>query len=173
MQRDQEVPHDGEVPSRPLSEKEVSALKRVGLPVESHNPRPARVRDAFDEIFESALSIDEARELLHSTIEDLQHRIDERTLLSVSNGKEVRIPVVQFYQCGELPGLRSVLSAISPDVSPILIALWLAAPDPDLGGVDGNDEVLPSMSPRDFLLRGEDGAPLIRKARQLASCTAI
>jgi hypothetical protein len=94
-------------------------------------------------------------------------------LLSVSNGKEVRIPVVQFYQCGELPGLRSVLSAISPDVSPMLIALWLAAPDPDLGGVDSNDEVLPSVSPRDFLLRGEDSAPLITKARHLASCTAI
>lgn len=173
MERDKEVTLSGGEPSRPLSAQEVSALKRVGLFVEGHGPRPAKAPDAFDEIFGSSLPTDEARELLHSTIEAIQQRIDERTLLAVSDGKEVRLPVVQFYQAAELPGLRSVLSAIPSSVSPILIARWLDTPDPDLGGVDGNDNVLPPISPRDYLLSELEAGRLLRKARDLASSTAI
>lgn len=173
MERDKKVTLSGGEPSRPLSAQEVSALKRVGLLVEDHGTRPAKAPDAFYEIFGSALPIDEVCELLHSTIEAIQLRIDDRTLLAVSDGKEVRLPVVQFNQAGELPGLRSVLSVIPLDVSTIFIARWLETPDPDLGGIDGDDEVLPAMSPRNYLLSGLEAGRLLRKARYLASSTAI
>lgn len=173
MERDKEPTLSGGNRSGPLSEQELLALKRVGLLTASKGPRESNARDAFKEVFGSALSLDEVCELLHSTIEAIQQRIDERTLLAVSNGQEVRFPAIQFYQSGELPGLRSVLSAIPSDVSPIVIARWLETPDPDLGGIDGNDEVLPAISPRDYLLSGLEGDRLLLRARHLASSTAI
>lgn len=169
MEHRKEVPPCGVGSPQPLSAQEVSALKRVGLLVESHHAPQSAARDAFAEVFGSALPFSMARELLHATIEDLQHRIDEHTLLAVSDGKEVRLPAVQFDQAGELPGLRSVLSEIPADVSSLYIACWLDTPDPDLGGIDCNDEVLPAMSPRDYLLKELEVDRLLEKARYLAS----
>ncbi len=154
-------------PDRALTEGELEAIRRVDmLPGPTTQQRAAHARrqsaSVFFDLFLTGLPVAEVAAMLGVSTSSIRQRIRNRTLLKLSDGRESRLPALQFHENRELPGLRSILPAFPHSTSTLEVLSWLVTPNVDL-----THEELPPISPRDYLLRTGDHATVIGLAGSL------
>ena len=159
-------------PERMLTAHELEALRRVGMALGRCTRRRAkRARQESQSVllglFRTALPEAEAATMLGTSVSRIRRRIEERTLLALSNGAEWRLPSIQFDSGRELPGLSVVLPALPEGTSVLETIVWLVTPNVDLADADISDESQGSISPRDYLLRTNDGGRVAELACSL------
>ena len=125
------------------------------------------VDDAAAVFLITGLSRQAGAQMLGLPLAAIDERISAGTLLALSDGAETRLLVTQFHANRELPGLSTVLSAFPDGTDAAIAGLWLILPNPDLADIDGNDELLPALSPRDFLINGGNPARVALLANAL------
>ncbi|HME37525.1 MAG TPA: hypothetical protein VKG63_01075 [Steroidobacteraceae bacterium] len=145
---------------------EVQALESVGLSTEkwageaSRDPLTRSIAD-YMALLETSLSTAEAARYLKVDVSRIRQRLRERSLFGLEYDGERRLPRFQFERKQVVPGLREVLSALPEALNPLDVAEWFLSPNPDLE-LEGRDAVL---SPREWLLKGESVAAVVRLAR--------
>lgn len=151
----------------PLTVAERDALLAVGVdPDVASAPSEILLGGAisYAALVGTALPIEEAATLIGVTPGRLRQRLAEGGLLGVraEDGRSWRIPVFQFSDHKELPGLKTVLRAIGKDVHPLEIAAFFNSSQPDLEASDGG-----AMTPSAWLWAGGDPAVVARLAKDL------
>lgn len=155
-------------PARALGAEERHALAAVGmLPGDTTAADADAARqealNVFFHVFRSALPTAEAAKLLGKDPSRIRQRVREGSLLALVSGGEIRLPLLQFHKNDEIPGLADVLRALPKGIDTLEVLSWLATPTPDLPDKRGQ----PS-SPRAYLLRSGDAAPVVAIAAGLA-----
>ena len=117
----------------------------------------------FFRILQSALTTAEAARQLGKDPSRIRQRVREGSLLALVSGGEMRLPALQFHQNAEIPGLGQVLRALPKGIDTLEVLSWLTTPTPDLP-----DAQREPSSPREYLLRSGDVAPVITIAEGLA-----
>lgn len=94
----------------------------------------------------------------------LRQRLRDRSLIGVrlSDRRSWGIPSFQLTDHGELPGLRTVIRALRPDIRPVQVFAFFTTAQADL--LDEKDK---PMTPRDWLLSGGDPEPVAELAQYL------
>ncbi len=62
----------------------------------------------------------------------VRQRLGEGTLYGIKVDGKWRIPLFQFEDGAEVPGLAKVLKVIDRSVNPLTLRRWLVSPNPDL-----------------------------------------
>ena len=155
-------------PMHALSAGEREALGAVGMLPDDRTAADAEsarqeALNVFFHVFQSALPTVEAARRLGKDPSRIRQRVREGSLLALVSGNEMRIPVQQFHEQAELPGLGQVLRALPKGITTLEALSWLATPTPDLSDAGGE-----AASPRDYLLRTGDAASVIPLAAGLA-----
>jgi hypothetical protein len=149
-----------------LTVGEVEALDSVGLSTVPWTDDPARdplMRSIADymALLETSLTTTEAARYLKVDVSRIRQRLRERSLYGIEYDGERRLPRFQFERKQVLPGLREVISAMPAGLNPLDVAEWFLSPNPDLE-LDKHDAPL---SPREWLLKGESAAVVVRLAQ--------
>ena len=148
-----------------LTAGEVDALESVGLSAEKwaggtrHDPLMRSIAD-YMALLETSLTTTEAARYLKVDVSRIRQRLRERSLYGIEYDGERRLPRFQFERKQVLPGLREVVSALPEGLNPLDVAEWFLSPNPDLG-TDKQDALL---SPREWLLKGESIAAVVKLA---------
>jgi excisionase family DNA binding protein len=153
--------HPTETPKPTLPAGELYALQCVGLAIDEQancDAAQARkvAREVWFHVFRSALSTGQVAEMLGVGVSRIRQRIRERTLLALKNGREVRVPGVQFEAGVDVPGLRRVLPNIPVGIKPLEVLSWLVTPTSDLEDTTGRPR-----SPREYLLDSGDAETVL------------
>lgn len=109
----------------------------------------------------SSLSVAEAALLLHVDESRVRQRLAKRTLYGVKLDNTWHLPTFQFHEGRLIHGFDRVVAALDPALSPVAVYQWFISPDVDFA-IDGEP-----VSPREWLLRGEDLEPLAAFAADL------
>lgn len=153
------------VPVQELTPDEVAALKRGGFnlePVDYGLDDPfLRGKAIYAALVAGGLSVAEVAVMLHVDESRVRQRLAKRTLYGVKLDGAWRVPTFQFADGRLIPGIDAVVSVLPPDLNPVSIYQWFTLPDDDLI-ID--DE---AVSPRDWLLHGEDVAAVVPLAASL------
>lgn len=117
----------------------------------------------FSALIATALSTKDAAQLLRVNPSRIRQRLTGRgpSLYGVKWRGEWLLPRFQFADKGEVPGLAKVVPRLDPSLSPISVARWFLAPNPDLV-LEGDGEE--PISPRDWLLAGHSPMEIARLA---------
>lgn len=155
-------------PSHALGTGEQDALAAVGMLPDARTAADAEAArhealNVFFHVFQSAWSTAEAARRLGKDPSRIRQRVREGSLLAVVANGETRLPELQFHRGVEIPGLAQVLRALPKGIDALEVLSWLAAPTPELAGEHGEP-----CSPRAFLLRHGDTAPVVAIAQGLA-----
>ena len=155
-------------PQHALSANEQEALSAVGMMPDDRTEADAEAArqeslNVFFHVFQSALPSAEAAKRLGKDPSRIRQRVREGSLLALMSGGEMRLPALQFHENAEIPGLGQVLRALPKGIDTLEALSWLANPTPDLPDALGE----PS-SPREYLLRTGDVAPVVAIAEGLA-----
>lgn len=155
-------------PAHALSAGEREVLAAVGMMPDERTEAAAEAArqeslNVFFHVFQSALPTAEAAKRLGKDPSRIRQRVREGSLLALVSGGEMRLPELQFHKNAEIPGLGDVLRALPKGIDTLEALSWLATPTPDLPDAQGE----PS-SPRKYLLRSGDIAPVIAIAEGLA-----
>jgi hypothetical protein len=155
----------GGAPAQALSRGEVEAMESVGLstsPWVAGAERDPLVHSIADymALLETSLSASEAARFLKVDVSRIRQRLRERSLYGIDYDGEHRLPRFQFERRRVIPGLRDVIAALPETLNPLDVAEWFLAPNPDLELA----EHAASLSPRDWLLRGEPVAAVVHLA---------
>lgn len=155
-------------PARALSSDEREVLGAVGMMPDDRTEADAEAArqeslNVFFRVLQSALTTAEAARQLGKDPSRIRQRVREGSLLALVSGGEMRLPALQFHKNAEIPGLGQVLRALPKGIDTLEVLSWLTTPTPDLP--DAQHE--PS-SPREYLLRSGDVAPVITIAEGLA-----
>lgn len=155
-------------PAHALSADERKVLDSVGMMPDEKTDADAEAArqeslNVFFHVFQSALPTTEAAKRLGKDPSRIRQRVREGSLLAVMSGGEMRLPELQFHKNAEIPGLGEVLRALPKGIDTLEVLSWLATPTPDLPDAQGE----PS-SPRQYLLRSGDVAPVVEIAEGLA-----
>jgi len=148
-----------------LTASEVDALESVGLSTASwaggtgHDPLMRSIAD-YMALLETSLTTTEAARYLKVDVSRIRQRLRERSLYGIEYDGERRLPRFQFERKQVLPGLREVVSALPEGLNPLDVAQWFLSPNPDLE----TDKQGASLSPREWLLKGESVATVVRLA---------
>jgi hypothetical protein len=148
-----------------LSAGEAAALTSVGLPMTSwsgeaaDDPVMVSITD-YMALLDTSLTTSDAAALLQVDVSRIRQRLRERSLFGIEYDGERRLPRFQFVQHLVLPGLREVLATLPEALNPLDVAEWFLTPNPDLEL--GRDV---SLSPREWLLRGEPVDAVVALAR--------
>jgi hypothetical protein len=132
-----------------LTMGEEEALESVGLSTAkwaddaSRDPLMRSIAD-YMALLETSLSTAEAARYLKVDVSRIRQRL----------------PRFQFERKQVLPGLREVISALPEALNPLDVAEWFLSPNPDLE----LEEQAASLSPRDWLLKGESVAAAVELA---------
>lgn len=108
-----------------------------------------------------SLSVEQTAELLVVDASRVRHRVRDRALYAFKIGGGLRLPAWQFHGHAVIPGLRSVLAALPPDLHPLELAGFMTAADSDL--VVGGQPT----SPREWLIGGGDVGVVVELAGHL------
>jgi len=152
--------------SMSLSAGEAAALELVGLSAApwsgdaGDDPLVASITD-YMALLDTSWTTAEVADLLTVDVSRIRQRLRERSLYGIDYDGERRLPRFQFVRSQVLPGLREVLAVVPEALNPLDVAEWFLAPNPDL---ERGDAVI---SPREWLLRGEPVATVVRLARGL------
>ncbi len=114
----------------------------------------------FGQFYDSALTTTEAARLLGQDHPRIIQRIRAGALLVLVRDGMMRLPVLQFHQGAEIPGLETVLNALPKRLGTLDILTWLAAPVDCLAAADGRPR-----SPRDALIQSGDVAKVVELSR--------
>ena len=155
-------------PARALSSGEREVLGAVGMMPDDRTEADAEAArqeslNVFFRILQSALTTAEAARQLGKDPSRIRQRVREGSLLALVSGGEMRLPALQFHQNAEIPGLGQVLRALPKGIDTLEVLSWLTTPTPDLP-----DAQREPSSPREYLLRSGDVAPVITIAEGLA-----
>jgi hypothetical protein len=113
-------------------------------------------------LLETSLTVGEVAKLLKVDVSRIRQRIRERSLYGIEYEGEYRLPRFQFERRQVLPGLREVLSSLPEGLTPLDIAQWFLAPNPDL---EAQEYAKGNLSPRAWLLRGSPVAMVTQLAQ--------
>lgn len=154
-------------PRTALTGDEAAALEAIGADLRPRGRREADPRAdsaaAVAAVLAEALPVAEVARRLGIDASRVRHRLAARTLLGIRRTDGWRLPRWQFGVDGlPLPGLPDVLRALPDDVHPLVVARFVATPQPEL--VIGRKVV----TPREWLAGGGDPAPVAALARALA-----
>lgn len=149
-----------------LTAGEADTLESVGLSTAPWTDDAARdplMRSIADymALLETSLSTAEAARYLKVDVSRIRQRLRERSLYGIEYDAERRLPRFQFERKQVLPGLREVISALPEDLNPLDVAEWFLSPNPDLE----MDRHAAAMSPREWLLKGESVAAVVKLAQ--------
>ena len=151
-----------------LSAGETDALRAVDfLP----NRRTAAKADAarqrmahgFFEILATSTTTGEIARLLDVDPSRIRQRVRGRTLYEFDANGEHRIPLVQFEQGDEVPGLTQLVPALPDDITPVEFVRWFTEPSNELGDAEAKQH----PSPREWLLATGDVKPVLRLVASL------
>jgi hypothetical protein len=149
-----------------LSATEVDALESVGLSTERWvrggrtDPLAQSIAD-YMALLDTSLTTAQAAKYLKVDPSRIRQRLRERSLYGVEYDGERRLPRFQFERHKVVPGLASVLAELPRYLSPLDVAEWFLAPNPDLE-LEGRP--IP-LSPREWLLSGRTVADVVALAR--------
>jgi hypothetical protein len=146
-----------------LSAGETEALRAVGfLPNRRTATKAAAARErmahTFFEILENSAATADVARLLDVDPSRIRQRIRARSLYAFDANGEHRIPLVQFEDGTEVPGLPQIVPALPDDVTPVEFVRWFTNPTTELGDVDAKHR----PSPREWLLATGDVALVLR-----------
>lgn len=150
--------------AEPISAGERAALERLGIDSDA----PAAVEPAARAtVLRSALlaasaPLKEVAERAGVSDARLRQRIGEGSLLAIKGVRGWLIPLFQFPNGREVPGLGRVLRSIRPDASVVLKASFLTTPQPELA-----DEADALLAPLDWLAQGRDPGPVLEAAQEI------
>ena len=151
---------DGADEDAPLEETERAALAALGIDTTQtlsdaafHGSTPVlrgRIRTAL--MVMTAIPLSEGARRLGVREAHLHQRITAGSLMAIPHphGEGWLIPAFQLTQTGEVPHLRNLLPAAGRPVSAQAMEYLFRTPHADLGG----------HTPRDWLLAGQDPAPI-------------
>jgi hypothetical protein len=155
-------------PDSALSKPELEALRAVGLSTEPWSPEQrddplSRSIVDYIALVETSLTTAEAARRLKCDVSRIRQRLRERSLFGLEHEGEWRLPRFQFERGHPLPGLATVLSALSSDLNALDVVEWFLRANPDLE-IEAHG---PALSPRAWLLRGLPPEPVAALARRL------
>jgi excisionase family DNA binding protein len=147
-------------PEAELPEAEAEVLRSVGarfLPLGEGDEDPELAYEAgYARLLATALDTKGAAGRLGISDGYVRQRLEAGTLYGVKLGRAWRLPLFQFAEAGEVPGIARVLPLIDPALNPVAVERWFGLPKPELHNKDlGRD-----LSPREWLLSGHDPGPL-------------
>lgn len=157
---------EGTSVSHALSATEVEALESVGLSTERWvrggrtDPLAQSIAD-YMALLDTSLTTRQAAKYLKVDPSRIRQRLRERSLYGVEYDGEKRLPRFQFERHKVVPGLAEVLAELPRHVSPLDVAEWFLAPNPDLE-LEGRPMPL---SPREWLLSGRPVEDVVALAR--------
>ncbi len=148
-----------------LTLDEIAALRRGGFDLEGRDyglddPYQRGIA-MYTTLVASGLTVGEVAALLHVDESRVRQRLAKRTLYGVKLDNVWHIPTFQFHERRLIPGFDRVAAALDPALNPVAVYQWFTTPDADFAVGD-----IP-ISPRDWLLRGEDPAPVAAFAADL------
>lgn len=132
-------------PAPALSQAEAEALASgsAGRPApETAVVARALAADAYSEIVESALSVEEAARRLGVNGSRVRQRLADRSLYGIKHAGSWRLPSFQFMKRGLVPGIDVVLKALPRDLNVVAVARWFETPNPDLCTRDDDERPL-------------------------------
>lgn len=151
-------------PAAHFTEQERGALIEAGLdlaPMGEQEPDPrARAVAGQAVLRDTAVSVQQAAELLGVDTSRVRHRIGDRRLIGWKDRGGWRLPAWQFTDEDVLPGLETVLAAMPADQPDLVLANFMTTPQEDLELGDHTAGDHPAgdrdhtVSPRDWLLAG-------------------
>ena len=153
-------------PASTFTEAEARLLAEGGLdlsPGRQHEPDVTlRTATALAVIEIDSARVAEVAAALHVSPARIRQRALERTLYAIRVDDEWRFPRWQFDDAGRpIPGIATVVAALSRGVHPVAVWRFLSEPNPDL-------EILGEpVSPLAWLRTGGDPAPVAAVAREL------
>lgn len=157
---------EGTSVSGALSASEVDALQSVGLSTEQWkgrgrtDPLAQSIAD-YMALLDTSLTTSQAAKYLKVDPSRIRQRLRERSLYGVDYDGEKRLPRFQFERHKVVPGLAQVLAELPRHLSPLDVAEWFLAPNPDLD-LEGRPM---SLSPREWLLIGRPVQRVVELAR--------
>ncbi len=147
-----------------LSSSETDALQSVGLSTERwkrggrSDPLTQSIAD-YMALLDTSLTTSQAARFLKVDPSRIRQRLRERSLYGIDYDGEKRLPRFQFERRRVVPGLAAVLPELPAQMSPLDVAEWFLAPNPDLEVADR------PISPREWLLSGRAVAAVVALAR--------
>jgi hypothetical protein len=148
-----------------LSIAEIDALQSVGLSTERWaeggrvDPLAQSIAD-YMALLDTSLTTSQAATLLKVDPSRIRQRLREGSLYGIEYDGEKRLPRFQFERRKVVPGLAEILPELPPQMSPLDVAEWFLAPNPDLQ-IDEDGPI----SPREWLLTGRAVAAIVALAR--------
>jgi hypothetical protein len=148
-----------------LTPEAVAALRRGGFNVE---PKEYGLDDPYlrgiamyTALVADGLTVAEAATLFSVDDSRIRQRLAKRTLYGVKVDNAWRLPTFQFHEQHLIPGFDQVAMVLNPELNPVTIYRWFTLPNVDLL-IDGEQ-----ISPRAWLLHGEDPTPVVEQAAAL------
>jgi hypothetical protein len=153
-------------PASTFTTIEAHLLAQGGLdlsPGRQHEPDIAlRTATALAVIEVKSATVAEVATALHVSPARIRQRALERTLYALRVDDGWRFPGWQFDDDGRpIPGIATVVAALSRGVHPVSVWRFLSEPSPDLEILDER------VSPLEWLRTGGDPAPVAAVAREL------
>jgi excisionase family DNA binding protein len=140
----------------PLTTEERTALRAAGSLVETmpafEDRASTKTAVAYREMLDASLTVTQAAARLGVSESTVRRRLSARTLFGIRAGRGWRLPIVQFEESRELPGLAVVLPYFPADTHPLVVVTFLSRPHVDLRLNDV------AVSPVDWLAAGADPA---------------
>lgn len=152
-----------------LTASEQTVLKRMGMPLEP-TPDADPVGDAAAEyaaLIDSSLGTAEVGKRTGLGGSRVRQMVADRSLYSMLLDGRRYVPIFQFLDADGkklVPNIGQVNKALDPEFHPLQIYEWYTSPNPDLFL---NDDIDQTISPLEWLKRGNDPEPVVRLAEML------
>lgn len=134
-----------------VASAEQTALAAAGIHLTDSTPETASTvlagAAASQRLYDSALTVEQAAQMLGVTAGRVRQRISAGVLAVVRRPEGYLLPVWQFYDGKVVPHLNQVL-AVAGDVHPLTLQGFMTEPNPDL---EVNGQI---VSPRGWLISG-------------------
>jgi hypothetical protein len=154
-------------PADYFSAEQRQALTDVGLDLAPRKRKEvdhrARAVAAQAVLRDSALTVHDAAETVGVDPSRIRHRLGAGQLVGWKDRGGWRLPAWQFTKAGVLPGLEVVLESVPDDQPPLVVAAFMATPQPDLL-LDGAP-----TTPRAWLLATGDPEPVAKLVSTLGT----
>lgn len=118
----------------------------------------ARTEAKYEALLDDSLSPAEVSEMLGVNVDDVNQRLEARSLYGVPVGGSWRILDFQLEDGQLLPGIEEVLPLLHEELHPIAVYNWFVNPNVDLAAKGK------SVSPRQWLISGRNVAAVARIA---------
>ena len=111
----------------------------------------AQAAAAYQELWATSLTVEEAAERLGVNTSRIRQRLAERSLYGLKDGHTWLLPAFQFGKNALVPGVSVVVRRLPLDIGALAAARWFSSPNPDLCTRDDDERAL---TPLQWLLGG-------------------